>query len=120
MIVGKGHRMVFMDWAYFYISGSTSTQRLKKMYDFDITDDYAGMTPSSIIGLQACVWTEHIFNPGKFEDHAWPAVQAFVEVVWCPERSWDDFLQRLPLHLRIMDRAGIKYHYHDFSAGVPN
>jgi hexosaminidase len=114
-IVEKGHQMVFMDWAYFYLSGSTSTPQFKRMYDFDITDDYIGMTPYSIIGLQACVWTEQIFNPGKFEDHVWPALQGFVEIVWGSERNWDDFLRRLPLHLRIMDREGVKYHYHDFS-----
>lgn len=117
VIVDRGHRMVFMDWEYFYLSGGTSTRRLKKMYGFDITDDY-DLTPESVIGLQACVWTEEIANPSKFEDCVWPSLQSFAEVAWGSERDWDDFTGRLPLHLRMMDREGIKYHYHDFRASV--
>ena len=67
------------------------------------------MTDSKVIGYQACVWTEEIPNETKLEEHVYPALQAYSELIWSNKRNWQDFLQRMSLHNRIMDREGIHY-----------
>lgn len=109
MIVEKGNPMIFMTWSHFYLSARPSFERWKELYEFDITKDYPNMTESKVIGYQACVWTEEIPNETKLEEHVYPALQAYSELIWSNKRNWQDFLQRMSLHNRIMDREGIHY-----------
>lgn len=109
MIVEKGNPMIFMTWSHFYLSARPSFKQWKELYEFDITKDYPNMTESKVIGYQACVWTEEIPNETKLEEHVYPALQAYSELIWSNKRNWQDFLQRMSLHNRIMDREGIHY-----------
>lgn len=109
MIVEKGNPMIFMTWSHFYLSARPSFKRWKELYEFDITRDYPNMQESKVIGYQACVWTEEIPNETKLEEHVYPALQAYSELIWSNNGNWNDFLQRMSLHNRIMDREGIQY-----------
>ncbi|MGV8092930.1 MAG: family 20 glycosylhydrolase [Mangrovibacterium sp.] len=95
IITGKGYPVVFMPWSHFYLSSEPGHQRLKELYEFDITADYPAMADSKVLGYQACVWTEEIPNEVQFEKHVFPALQAFSERVWSTERDWDDFERRV-------------------------
>lgn len=114
MIVRKGHPMIFMTWSHFYLSARPSFTRWKELYEFDITKDYPNMTDEKVSGYQACVWTEEIPNETKFEEHVYPALQAFSEFIWSRERNWDEFLKRMRLHNRIMDKEGIRYRSYNY------
>ncbi|MDR0429823.1 MAG: beta-N-acetylhexosaminidase [Tannerellaceae bacterium] len=113
IIVGKGHSMIFMPWTPFYLSDWPSFERWKELYEFDITKNFPNMTDEKIVGYQACVWTELIPNEIRLEELIHPNLQAYSEFIWSRERNWDDFLKRMRLHNRIMDKEGIRYHsYH--------
>lgn len=109
-IVERGHPMVFATWSHFYLSSRPSFKRLREIYRFDISKDYPGMSDELLMGYQACVWTEEIPTEAKLEEHLFPALQAFSERVWSSNRDWDAFLDRIPLHYRIMDGEEINYH----------
>jgi hexosaminidase len=113
MIVRKGHPMIFMAWTPFYLSDWPSFERWKELYEFDITKDFPNMTDEKVAGYQACVWTELIPNETRLEKFIYPNLQAYSEFIWSRERNWDNFLKRMKLHNRIMDKEGIRYHSYD-------
>lgn len=111
-IVTKGHPMIFTTWSHFYFSSHPRQDLWKGIYEFDISKDYPHMTESSVIGYQACVWTEEIPTEAKFEQHVFPSLQAFSELIWTKtaNRNWNNFLKRMNLHQRMMDKENIRYH----------
>lgn len=64
-----------------------------------------------VLGAQFQVWTEFLPTPQHVEYMAFPRTCAFAEAVWRarPDRSYDDFLQRLDIHLRRLDAFGVNY-----------
>ncbi len=85
---------------------------LEKVYSYEPVP--AGLGPSEaafILGAQGNVWTEYIGTTEQVEYMALPRMAALAEVVWSPAgvRDWDDFLRRLPAHLRRLDQIGVNY-----------
>ncbi|MCE1202521.1 MAG: beta-N-acetylhexosaminidase [Bacteroidia bacterium] len=64
-----------------------------------------------VLGAQANVWTEYMPVPQHVEYMVLPRMAALAEVLWSPResRSWDGFVQRLPLMLRQYDETGLNY-----------
>ena len=64
-----------------------------------------------VLGAQGNVWTEYMATADDVEYMAFPRMLALSEVVWSPRdaRSWDDFVRRLPPHLRRLDALGVNY-----------
>jgi hexosaminidase len=64
-----------------------------------------------ILGAQGNVWTEYMPSLSQVEYMTFPRLCALAEVVWSPaaSRNWEDFTQRLPIHLRRLDELGIHY-----------
>lgn len=108
-ITQSGHSLVFMEWGRFYLSGSSSDESLKSLYEFTFEPQFPGIVQSQVRGFQACVWTEMIPNERKFGQHVFPACQAFSEVAWGSERDWNRFTKSLPWHLQWLTRNGLHY-----------
>ena len=86
-----------------------STLRLNKAYEFDPAPD--SVDSKLIIGGQANLWTEQVYNTRHLEYMTWPRAFAIAEAVWSPKsvRNFDDFAGRVEKHFARFDEAEIKY-----------
>ncbi|HEY4195571.1 MAG TPA: family 20 glycosylhydrolase, partial [Mucilaginibacter sp.] len=86
-----------------------STLRLTKAYEFDPAPD--SVNSKMIIGGQANLWTEQVYNVRHLEYMTWPRALAIAEAVWTPRsrRNFDDFFSRVEKHFGRFDEANIKY-----------
>ncbi len=114
-----GHKVVMSPakWAYIdYMQGDKSTEplvyaslRLNQTYDFNPVP--AGANKENILGGQANLWTEQIYNYRQVEYMTWPRGFALAESVWSPQsaKNWSDFVRRTENHMQRLDNAKIKY-----------
>lgn len=67
-----------------------------------------------VLGSQANLWTEYVTSPEHAAYMAYPRACALAEVVWSPKaaRDYQDFLNRLQVHLPRLDKMGINYAKH--------
>jgi len=86
-----------------------ATLRLRKAYQFEPVPD--GVDPKYILGGQANLWTEQIYNMRHMEYMLWPRAMAISEAVWSPKekRNWDDFSNRVEKQFPRFNEAEIKY-----------
>lgn len=86
-----------------------ATLRLKKAYEFEPLPD--GIDPKFILGGQANLWTEQIYNYRYRQYMTWPRALAVAEAVWSPKnkRNWSDFSARVEKQLPRFDKAEVKY-----------
>ena len=83
--------------------------RLNKAYSFEPVPE--GVDPKYILGGQANLWTEQVYNMRHAEYMVWPRGMAISESLWSPKekKNWDDFFSRVEQHFPRLDAAGIKY-----------
>ncbi|RNI38801.1 beta-N-acetylhexosaminidase [Hanamia caeni] len=86
-----------------------ATLRLQKAYEFEPVPP--GVDAKYILGGQANLWTEQIYNMRHLEYMLWPRALAIAESVWSPKekKNWDDFSARVEKQLPRFDEAHIKY-----------
>ena len=115
----SGHYVVMSPNSNVYIDlmqGDASTEplvygylRLNKSYQFDPVP--AGADAKFILGGQANLWTEQIYNIRQAEYMTWPRGFAVAESVWSPKekKNWNDFIQRTENHFKRLGYAETKY-----------
>lgn len=83
--------------------------RLSKSYEFDPVP--AGVDPKFILGGQANLWTEQVYNIRQAEYMTWPRGFAIAESVWSPKekKNWPNFFARTEQHFKRLDIAETKY-----------
>lgn len=93
---------------------------LRKCYSFDPFDSLDAEQSSHIKGIQANVWTEHMYTISDVEHMALPRLAAMAEVAWGTSRrtAYKDFVERcrralLPLY----EAQG--YNYADYAFRNP-
>jgi hexosaminidase len=86
-----------------------ATLRLNKTYEFEPAPD--SVDSKLIIGGQANLWTEQVYNVRHLEYMTWPRAFAISEAVWTPKskRNFDDFFTRVEKHFDRFNVAEIKY-----------
>ncbi|PWS27049.1 beta-N-acetylhexosaminidase [Pedobacter yonginense] len=105
------------DFAYLdYMQADVSTEprvyaslRLNKVYQFNPTP--AGVNAQYIIGAQANLWTEQVYNFRQVEYMLWPRAFAISESIWSPieKKNWTNFVDRTEQHFKRLDLAEVKY-----------
>jgi len=85
---------------------------LEKVYNLEPVSN--GIRPDQeprILGCQANLWTEYMFDWPKAEYFLYPRALAMSEVAWSPRaaRDWPDFQHRLPAALRLLDALGVNH-----------
>jgi len=115
----SGHYVVMSPTTYAYIDymqGDPSTEppvysslRLNKSYEFDPVPPEADAR--FILGGQANLWTEQVYNIRQAEYMTWPRGFAIAESLWSPKekKNWTNFVQRTENHFKRFDLAEIKY-----------
>lgn len=83
--------------------------RLNKTYQFNPLP--AGADAKYIIGAQANLWTEQIFNFRQVQYMVWPRAFAISESIWSPleKKNWTSFVNRTEEHFKRLDLAEVKY-----------
>ncbi|WP_018611916.1 beta-N-acetylhexosaminidase [Segetibacter koreensis] len=86
-----------------------ATLRLSKAYQFEPVPD--SVDAKYIIGGQANLWTEQVYNMRHAEYMTYPRALAISESVWSPKakKNWDNFSQKVEKHFGRLDEAEIKY-----------
>ncbi len=86
-----------------------SCRATSSIYEFDPAPD--SVNSKLIIGGQANLWTEQVYNVRHLEYMTWPRAFAISEAVWSPKsrRNWDDFFSRVEKHFDRFNVAQIKY-----------
>lgn len=115
----SGHKVVMSPSNFVYIDlmqGDVSTEprvysslRLNQTYKFNPTP--AGCDPKFILGGQANLWTEQVFNIRQAEYMTWPRGLAVAESVWSPEikKDWSNFIRKTENHFCRFDFNETKY-----------
>lgn len=85
---------------------------LETVYSFEpIPTDLPQELAHHVLGAQGNVWTEYMPNTSHMEYMVFPRLCALSEVLWSPRevRSLSDFVDRLKLHLKRLDRLHVNY-----------
>ena len=115
----SGHYVVMSPTNYVYIDymqGDISTEprvyaslRLNQTYKFDPIPE--GADANYILGGQANLWTEQVYNIRQAEYMTWPRGFAVSESLWSPKekKDWDHFVLKTENHFVRFDYAKTKY-----------
>ncbi|MFA6701813.1 MAG: beta-N-acetylhexosaminidase [Dysgonamonadaceae bacterium] len=115
----SGHYVVMSPSNFVYIDlmqGDKSTDapvyntlRLSQTYKFDPIPE--GADPKFILGGQANLWTEQIYNIRQAEYMTWPRAFAVSESLWSPKskKDWNHFIDKTKDHFVRFDYAQTKY-----------
>lgn len=115
----SGHQVVMSPTNYVYIDymqGDLSTEprvysslRLRQTYSFDPVP--AGADEEYILGGQANLWTEQIYNIRQAEYMTWPRGFAVSESLWSPaeKKDWNRFVSKTEDHFVRFNFAQTKY-----------
>jgi hexosaminidase len=81
---------------------------LEKVYAFEPSP--GGADDTTLLGVQANLWTEHVVTPEQAERLLLPRLCALAEIAWSPRASRDfkDFSARLPAHLEKLRARGYR------------
>jgi hexosaminidase len=114
-----GHKVVMSPTTFFYLDymqGDASieppvyaTLRLNKTYSFEPVPD--SVDPRLIIGGQANLWTEQVYNTRHMQYMVWPRSMAVAECLWSPKekKDWNSFARRVEANFDRMDLEQVKY-----------
>jgi hexosaminidase len=114
-----GHEVVMSPTTFAYLDYMQSdrimephvyaTLRLSKAYQFDPVPDSANA--KLILGGQANLWAEQVFNFRQVEYMTWPRAMATAESVWSPAalKNWNNFYPRVEKQFPRLDEAEVKY-----------
>lgn len=99
-----------------YMQGDVSTEvpiyaslRLSKTYEFNPVPE--GANAAYVLGGQANLWTENVYNMRQAEYMTWPRGLAIAESVWSPaaKKNWQNFAGKTEQFFKRFDAAEIKY-----------
>jgi hexosaminidase len=85
---------------------------LQKVYDYEpIPAALEAGKAKHILGAQGQIWTEYILTPQHVEYMAYPRAIALAEVLWTPKdkKNYTDFVGRLQIHSKRLDRLNVNY-----------
>jgi hexosaminidase len=114
-----GHQVVMSPTTYVYLDYMQgdpiyephvySTLRLNTAYQFEPVPE--GVDPKFILGGQANLWTEQVYNTRHLQYMLWPRSLAVSESLWSPKekKNWDHFAGKVENNFSRMDIEQVKY-----------
>ena len=115
----SGHYVVMSPSNYVYIDlmqGDASTEppvyqslRLNQTYKFDPVPEEANA--QYVLGGQANLWTEQVYNIRQAEYMTWPRALSVAEALWSPRehKNWEKFIDKTEAHFERLYFAETKY-----------
>jgi hexosaminidase len=114
-----GHQVVMSPTTYVYLDymqGDAiseprvySTLRLNKTYEFEPVPE--GVDAKFILGGQANLWSEQVYNTRHLQYMIWPRSLAVAECLWSPKenKNWKKFAEKVEYNFKRMDLQNVKY-----------
>ena len=92
-----------------YYSPTGPLITLEKAYGFDPASGIPPEDRVHVLGGQASVWGESVFNVFDLEWKTWPRACAIAEVLWAGDRKpgYEDFMRRMKTHRRKLIGQGV-------------
>jgi hexosaminidase len=86
-----------------------ATLRLNTVYSYEPVPD--SVDPKFIIGGQANLWTEQVYNVRHMQYMVWPRSLAVAEDFWSPKekKNWNSFARRVEANFDRFDVEQVKY-----------
>ncbi len=98
--VDKGRKWIYSDMFELYLDYPHSMTSLKKIYTIA---PHLGKRlvaeEDNLLGIEACIWAEHIKTEENLEKRLFPRVLALADVSWNGSRDYEKFVQRLEAFL---------------------
>ena len=95
-----GQKMIFSDNFTLYFNSPHCMIKLKNIYEYQPKIlQHTELQGDNIMGLEGAVWTEHIVTNEQLEQMISPRIQALAEASWTQKRDYEEFLERLKVHL---------------------
>lgn len=93
------------DWTQKYIE-------VQDAYDWDPAAILEGVDETSILGVEAPLWTETVAAVQEADFMFFPRLCAVAEVGWTPQasRAWEDFRRRLAAHGPRLEALGVNFY----------
>ena len=121
--IGQGSQLVLSPARKAYLDmkyDSTTTLGLHWAGYIEVDSAYAwdpatfipGVSKSSILGIEAPLWSETVTNMDEIEYLVFPRLPGYAEIGWTPAplRSWDEYKTRLAKHGARFEAMGINYY----------
>ena len=106
----NGGKWIYSDMFELYLDYPYSMTSLKKIYE---TEPHLGKTSFAddpgLLGMEACIWAEHIDSPERLEELLFPRVLAVAELNWSGRRDYGDLKTRLRTVIAGELHKGIHY-----------
>ncbi|MFJ3924824.1 beta-N-acetylhexosaminidase [Streptomyces sp. NPDC090022] len=85
---------------------------VRRAYDWDPGAYLDGVPESSVLGVEAPLWTETVATVADLEHLAFPRVLGIAELGWSPATAhdWDRYRLRLAAQTARLDAQGIAFH----------
>lgn len=93
---GRGGKYIYSEMFELYLDYPHGMTPLKKLYR--TIPNFGGKAigkPENLLGLEACLWTEHVYTPERFEQLLFPRAIALAELAWSGAGDYTDFKKRL-------------------------
>jgi hexosaminidase len=107
------------DGPQYEVIGRTLTPQ--KVHELEpIPENFTPEEAKRVLGCQAQLWSEYLFNWSKVEYMAFPRACALAEVAWSPKegKDWGEFEGRLNTHLKRLDALKVNYRRADGTPAV--
>jgi hexosaminidase len=84
----------------------------EKAYDWDPETHFTAVPDVTVVGLEACLWGDHISDRSKMDELVLPRLPGYGELGWSPRstHSWADYRVRLATHAPRWDAWGLRYY----------
>lgn len=108
--VKRGGKFIYSNMFEIYFDYPYCMSPLKKVYHTQ--PKVAGKNyekSSALVGIEACLWTERISDNTRLEQMLFPRVFAIAEVMWTNDKSYKDFVLRLPKKLESLKKAKMNF-----------
>lgn len=101
-IINSSSKAYYFDLPYGYIN-------LKQCYEFESMPE--GFDKKTMLGVEACLWTEYVPDMKKAGYCLIPRLAAFCESAWVnsERKSYDDFVSKLPYYYKLIITASFGY-----------
>lgn len=108
--VEGGGKWIYSDMFEIYLDYPYSMSNLKKVY---YTKPHFGKTvfddDPNLLGLEGCLWAEHITDIKRLENLLFPRVYALAELNWYGQRDYAEFKERLKAFISTKLHGEIQY-----------
>jgi hexosaminidase len=108
----KGRKVIMSEIKSTYFDYPYKLNSLQHVYQYDpILETLSENFRQNVIGIEACLWTEHIKTREKLEYLLFPRLFAIAEIGWTEKNNMNylEFETRMSILFKQFEREGINY-----------